>query len=217
MCFSASASFLAGGALSATGVVTIKKAEKKSELPFASLPLLFGLQQTVEGILWLALGNNASVLASVMTFIFSLFAYAFWPVFVPFAVRTMETVAWRKKVLSVLASIGLAIGVYLLYYIVKYPVTAMIGHHHIEYTQIVPFGYHMFWAYLGVSSLSCFLSSHTFVRVFGVLMFLSVPASYYIHSAAFVSIWCFFAALLSVVVYLHFRVQKSKHQRHIRS
>ena len=45
MCFSATASFITGGVLSAVGVVTIKKAEKKSEIPFASIPLLFGIQQ----------------------------------------------------------------------------------------------------------------------------------------------------------------------------
>jgi hypothetical protein len=47
MCFSATASFVAAGSLAAIGTATIKKAQHRSELPFATIPLLFGIQQTV--------------------------------------------------------------------------------------------------------------------------------------------------------------------------
>jgi len=44
MCFSATASFVAGSALSAVGVATVKKAKRKTEIPFALIPLLFGVR-----------------------------------------------------------------------------------------------------------------------------------------------------------------------------
>ena len=44
MCFSATASFVAGTSLSAIGVATIRKAERPSEFPFALIPLLFGFR-----------------------------------------------------------------------------------------------------------------------------------------------------------------------------
>jgi len=50
MCFSATASFVAGTSLSAI------------ELPFAMIPLLFGIQQLVEGIIWLTFRYDAPVL-----------------------------------------------------------------------------------------------------------------------------------------------------------
>jgi hypothetical protein len=59
MCFSASASFIAGGALTAVGVVTLKKTENKKEIPFAAIPLLFGIQQLIEGVIWLTLRHHA--------------------------------------------------------------------------------------------------------------------------------------------------------------
>jgi len=62
MCFSATASFVAGTSLSAIGVATIRKAERRSELPFAMIPLLFGIQQLVEGIIWLTFRYDAPVL-----------------------------------------------------------------------------------------------------------------------------------------------------------
>ena len=32
--------------------MTVKKAERKAELPFAAIPLLFGVQQILEGIIF---------------------------------------------------------------------------------------------------------------------------------------------------------------------
>lgn len=48
MCFSASASF---------GVASIKKTHHPSQLLFASIPFIFGVQQIAEGLLWLTLSN----------------------------------------------------------------------------------------------------------------------------------------------------------------
>jgi len=53
MCFSASASFIAGASLFAVGVATLKRARARAELPFAMIPLLFGIQQLTEGVIWL--------------------------------------------------------------------------------------------------------------------------------------------------------------------
>jgi len=71
MCFSATASFVAGTSLSAIGVATIRKAERRSELPFAMIPLLFGIQQLVEGIIWLTFRYDAPVLKQTMTYVYS--------------------------------------------------------------------------------------------------------------------------------------------------
>ncbi|MHA4807858.1 DUF6629 family protein [Flavitalea flava] len=79
MCFSATASFISGGVLSAVGVLLIKKTEKKSGFPFASIPLLFGIQQIGEGIIWLTFHNNTPELKIVMTFIYSVFSHVLWP------------------------------------------------------------------------------------------------------------------------------------------
>lgn len=38
MCFSATASFIAGVSLSVLGVATVKKAKRKAEIPFAMIP-----------------------------------------------------------------------------------------------------------------------------------------------------------------------------------
>ena len=52
MCFSAAASFTAGAALSVVGVITVRRSRGAVELPLALVPLLFGIQQITEGVLW---------------------------------------------------------------------------------------------------------------------------------------------------------------------
>src|SRR5579871_3876926 len=110
MCFSATASFIAGGTLSTIGGATVKQVKKKSEFPFAAIPLLFGIQQIIEGILWLSFYYNLVLIRAVSTFLFSLFAYSLWPAFVPFSVKLLEPSSVRKKVLSVLQAIGGVVG-----------------------------------------------------------------------------------------------------------
>lgn len=59
--------------------------------------------------------------------------------------------------------------------------------------------------YLAATCVSCFFSSHRFVKLFGVLALLSYIAAYLAYVMAVTSVWCFFAAILSVLIYLHLR------------
>lgn len=61
--------------------------------------------------------------------------------------------------------------------------------------------------YLAATCVSRFFSSHGFVKLFGVLSLLSFIAAYLVHVGARVSIWCFFAAILSLLIYLHLRLR----------
>ena len=135
MCFSASASFIAGASLSAVGGTTLIKAKRKAEIPFAMIPLLFGIQQITEGIIWLTFRLDASLLKMTMTFVYSLFSHVLWPIFMPFSIALLETVPWRKKIISALQLTGIAVGLYLLYFILKFPVTAEVLDKHIVYVS----------------------------------------------------------------------------------
>ena len=94
MCFSAPASFIAGAALSATGVATIRMTSRRAQRPFAAIPLLFGIQQIVEGMIWLSFGDASPVPNATLTFAYSLFSHVLWPIYMPYAVGRLETIAW---------------------------------------------------------------------------------------------------------------------------
>ena len=55
MCFSASISFTTAAVLTVAGVITLKNTSNKKEYILASFPLIFALQQFVEGLSWLYL------------------------------------------------------------------------------------------------------------------------------------------------------------------
>ena len=62
MCFSATASFTAGAGLLVIGAITIRLSRDRAELPFAAIPVLFGVQQLIEGALWLTFPDKAPLL-----------------------------------------------------------------------------------------------------------------------------------------------------------
>jgi hypothetical protein len=205
MCFSAAASLIAGTALSGFGVVALTKTQTRSELPFALIPLLFGVQQLSEGVIWLTFNPDAPVIRQAITYVYSGFSHMLWPIFVPFAMGFMESVPWRRKAIFAFEAAGATVGLYLLYFIVTGPLVAEVVSRNIVYVSphfyIVP----MMVLYLLATCVSCFFSSHGFVRLFGVLALAFFVAAYFVHAMALVSIWCFFAAILSVLIYVHLR------------
>ena len=205
MCFSAPASFIAGTPLTAIGVAALRKTEARSEIPFAMIPLLSGIQQLIEGVIWLTFSNDAPMLKQTMTYVYSGFSHVLWPIYVPFAMGLMEAVQWRRKVFLAFGVVGVAVGLYLLYYIVVTPMVAEVVGSHIVYDSPHFYLIPVMILYIVATCISCFFSSHGFVKLFGSLMLLSFIASYIVHVMALVSIWCFFAAVLSLLVYLHLR------------
>jgi len=205
MCFSASASFIAGTTLCLIGVATLKKTKSVTEQPFAMIPVLFGIQQLTEGVIWLTFRYEVPVLKQTTTFIYSIFSHVLWPIYVPFAIGVMETVRWRRKAILVFGIAGVVVGLYLLYFLVKGPLVAEVIGRHIVYISPHFFTIPVMVLYLAATCFSCFFSSHLFVKLFGGLMLLSFITAYLVHIKALVSIWCFFAAILSLLIYLHFR------------
>jgi hypothetical protein len=205
MCFSASASFTAGITLSAIGVATLRSTKAPTELPFATIPLLFGIQQLTEGVIWLTFSHDAPLLKQIMTYVYSGFSHVLWPMYVPFAIGILEAVRWRKRTIFVFQAAGIAVGLYLLYFIVTRPVFAEVVGKHIVYVSPHFHQVPTIVFYLAATCVSCFFSSHKFVNMFGVLALLSFIAAYVVQVSAFFSIWCFFAAILSLLVYFHLR------------
>lgn len=209
MCFSASASFIAGTALLGVGGATIRLTQRKAELPFATIPLLFGLQQIIEGMIWLSFHEQSPLPVKTLTLIYSLFSHVVWPMFVPFAVGLLETVPWRKKALVACQVAGTVVGLYLLYFIFQFPVTAHVLGQHIVYESPHFYINEVMILYLIATCASSFVSRHRNIRLFGALSLGSFAIAYAIHAETTVSVWCFFAAALSIVVYAYFWKERS--------
>jgi hypothetical protein len=205
MCFSATASFIAGASLSGAGLATLRLRTRPAELPFAAIPLLFGIQQLIEGLVWLSFQPTAPLPNASLTFVYSLFSHVLWPIYVPFAVGLLEPVAWRRRALLVTQAAGISVGLYLLYFLLQFPVTSKVLGQHIVYESPHFYIQTVMVLYLIATCLSSMLSSHRIIRWFGVLSLATFVAAYAIHAATLVSVWCFFAAVLSFIVYAFFR------------
>jgi hypothetical protein len=107
MCFSASASFGAGAALTVLGVLSLRKSESRSHIMFASIPLLFAAQQFTEGFVWLSFINPKFAGLNVWgTYIFMAFAQIVWPAWVPWSIYFLETNPSAKSFSSYLRLLG---------------------------------------------------------------------------------------------------------------
>ena len=208
MCFSATASFVAGATLVTAGIATLRLASRPSEIPFAAIPLLFGIQQLIEGLIWLSFGTTPPLPNPPLTFIYSLFSHVLWPIYVPFAVLLLEAVPWRRRALLATQFAGLAVGLYLLYFLAQFPVTSRVLGRHIVYESPHFYILAVMLLYGSATCVSGMLSSHRIIRLFGVLALFTFLAAYAIHVATLVSVWCFFAAILSFIVYGYFRSER---------
>lgn len=204
MCFSATASFTAGTLLSGVGTLTLHKSRGKLELPIALVPLLFGIQQLTEGFVWLSLRNDLPQVRVWATYIYSMFSHVLWPIFVPFAILLVEVTRRRRTAITAFLALGVGVGLYLLYFIIRFPVTARIYNRSIFYDSPHFFIGGVLVVYFLATCISGLFSSHRCINVFGVLAFVLAIAAYEVSVKTFVSVWCFFAAVLSVLVYIHF-------------
>ena len=206
MCFSATASFSVAAATAVIGVAAVRQATHWRDLPLAAVPLLFATQQAVEGLLWLQLsGGGDGGQIAVLGFTFLVFAEVVWPSYAALAVLLVEPDHRRRRALWVVAAIGVALSIHLLIgRLDALPDIAIRGHSIGYGSDVDPFS----WRQLPYVLCTCgalLLSSHRMVQAVGILVLIGFLVSAYFYLASFVSVWCFFAAADSTLLYFHFR------------
>lgn len=206
MCFSATASFVAAGTIGGVGAATLAKVDDAADLPLATIPLLFGIQQATEGVLWLALQNpELAAWGGPATYVYSLFSHVLWPMLVPFAALALERDRRRRIALGALLGLGFSVGLYLLFFMVTDPVTSEIVNHSIRYDYHHHYPGATLALYLIAVCVPGVVSSQGILRFFGAALVVAFVLAVTVYTSTFFSVWCFFAAGLSVMLYLHFR------------
>ena len=206
MSCSATVSFTLFGALVPAGIYAIARSRRSNRawLPSAAAPLAFGIQQGFEGFVWLGIqgGNEARVSIASRGFLF--FSHFFWLGWVPLSVWMIETNLVRKRVVATLAVIGFVYGlsIFLPSFLIGDWLAIEIVNQSLEYrTTLIYDGFvsrtalRLFYAAIVVSAL--LLSIDRRIQVFGALVAVSMVVTYAFFAYAFISIWCFFAAILS--------------------
>jgi hypothetical protein len=208
LCFSAEASFGMSVALVPAGIYCLRNAIAKDYrwLPLAALPVIAGLQQACEGLVWMELGRSDPGAIRLTSLLFLFFAVCFWPIWIPFS---SFFVALRKPVkwlLVLMTFCGLAGGLGSYLPVASHPdlLRTEIVHHSVHY-RIAPLPEFAFWPqvvwqllYLANVSMPLILSARKGLLVFGIGLIVAAVSSHLLFWYAFESVWCFFAALLSI-------------------
>jgi hypothetical protein len=225
MCFSATVSYSAAAVLVATGVYAVQQARQlhRPYLMWALVPGLFGLQQAFEGRVWQELdaGNAGAAVPFALGFhFFSHFLWLWWLPLASYlvepeqtgqAVQISGTGKIRKRVMAGCAMFGAFAGTMVYSVMLFHPewMSVAVREHSIVYDFSVPFRspFHLPITPAALYALTIlvplFISSHRLIRIFGVLAALSMLLASEAYGYAYVSVWCFFAAVLSLyLVYM---------------
>ena len=202
ICFSATASFAAGAVLLAVGSIAVRRAHKP-EYAYAAIPLLFGIQQLIEGMLWLVLAERSSS-QQCLTVGYLGFANILWPIYAPLAIWLMETQSTHRQRLLLPLIAGVITAIFFIYAIATHSVSADIVRSHIRYRLPHDNEEIMFAFYATATCLAPLLSSYKSVRLLGSVIIASMIAAYVFYTIWFASVWCYFAALISMLILLHF-------------
>ncbi len=206
MCFGPAASFTASAFLASMGTAIFKNIRSRKEILFAAFPALFAVQQFIEGLLWAALEKGGSeAITRGLTLAYLLFAYSLWPILCPLSVYAIEYNPRRKKILQVFIFLGTVTSLYLLFFILSHPVYSTVVNCSIRYKTFVAGANWFTGIYLLVTLGSYFLSSQKAILIFGLPNILFCVIAFLIYDKTFISVWCFFAAVISANLYFFLR------------
>jgi hypothetical protein len=210
MCFSATASFSAAGVLGVIGLLSLRQIRGHNNYAaIAAVPLLFAFQQASEGVVWLTMGNpELRSLHVTAIYIFLFFAMCVWPTWVPLSVWLSEPQHDKKKLVAVITGIGSLITLASVYLLLRNPLHAQVFNCSIWYNSA---GKDLATGPLAVAIYAfavlapLFISSLPRARLFAGAVLGSCIFTYVWMNTVFTSVWCFFAAILSAMIYWSLR------------
>lgn len=208
MCFSAEASFTVGTVIGAIGALTLKKTGFGRYSLLAAIPLLFALQQYAEGFVWLHLNGtytNAQALMLLSQF-FLFFAWIMWPVYIPLAFTVSEPPGMRRGIMITALIVGLGVSLLDLASLLQHAVVPTILENSIDYGITSP-EQNLVYAFATLTPF--FVSSIPRMGFFGLALVISYIAAQIVWALAFTSVWCFFVAASSLVLYWVIPAKKS--------
>jgi hypothetical protein len=183
----------------------------------ALVPLVFAAQQFSEGLVWVGLDTHLPDLVQRASLFFLFFAIPFWPFWIPFCLLPVERKPAGRCLLAAM-TLASVIWIWLSFPLFiepgERPVTREV-HHSIQYdieelptfqTAAPVVWRSLYLAAICIPILVVGLGHRVrFQLIGGVAVVTGFLISYLVFWYAFTSVWCFFAACLSVYLCYFFR------------
>lgn len=203
MCWSATADVVIGTGVVVVGAVAVALVRDRRDLPLAALPLLLGAHQLIEAHVWASSTGEGSVVTGGFVTVWTLIAFAVLPVYVPFALLIGERE--RRRVQWVAAAVGGPVAV-VMTVSVAHGSTATDHGHVLDYGAGIPLLPLVLVGYLVAACVPFLSSPEPTMRELGVALVIGAAVAGIVDLLAFASMWCAFAAVVSVLV-----VRRTRH------
>jgi hypothetical protein len=173
----------------------------------AAAPILFGAQQAAEGVVWLTIGAPSdTMLQRLGVDVFLGFALVVWPLWVPLSLQRIERDAGRRRILAGLCWFAGGVSASAAVLLSRWQPFAQVAGHSLRYdypgTSDTALHVLLVLAYIASTVVPFFVSTSKLARTLGTTLVVSVVAAALIRREALTSVWCFFAAILSGVIFL---------------
>lgn len=223
MCFSATVSYGAAAVLVTTGLYAMRQT-RRLHPPYrmwALVPVFFGVQQAFEGRVWQMLDAGTASAAVPYAMGFHFFSHFLWLWWLPLGCYLVEPGKMRARVIAGCAMFGAFAGTLVYSVMLSHPewMSVAVREHSILYSFSVPYrsSIHLPLTPASLYALTIlvplFISSHSKIRIFGVLAVMSMILAAETYAYAYVSVWCFFAAVLSLYLVYMIRNLAAKSHR----
>jgi len=219
LCLCAEVSFSLSGALLIGGSYCVKKAVQadRAALPLAIVPIMFGLQQFCEGWVWVGLHRGDAHLVTLAAAGFLFFAMCFWPAWIPFSMLFVERRGWVHKWLWAMTLVGIAIGLLTIVPLIvdtswlHVEVEGRSLHYHVDSSPAFRLLPNIVWqaVYFVAVASPLIIATNRKLLHFGMALILSAAATHIFAPTGFASVWCCFAAAMSLyIVTLFYRMPR---------
>ena len=210
MCFSATANFVGSAVLGGIGVATLTEVKHRRELLFAAMPCLFAVHQFIEGFVWLGLDG---ILSPTVTrnagAAYVLYAQGLLPFLLPLSVLLLEPTLKLRRQMLPFTILGGALMLYMLWGLIAYPLQVSMQDNSIVYVNIITTTTLIAILYVIATCGSLFFSGFRDLITLAWLNLVGLLVVMLVKRYAFTSIWCAYAAIVSVIIYFFFRRSRS--------
>lgn len=205
MCFSPTASFTSSAGLAVVGVATLARTNHPKEWLFGAIPLLFAWHQFCEGMVWLGLRHHLGVgTLAGWGFVYMLYAQALLPLLMPLAVWLIEPDKTRRRRILPFLLLGAGLAVYILWALLSFDTHILVRGHSVVYHNAGTRSDVVVVLYVIATCGSLFFSGYRYIVALAVLNLIGLLVVLLVKQYAFTSIWCAYAAFISVLIYGHF-------------
>ena len=205
MCLSPEVDLAAAVVTGAIAVDTLRRNKNPDAKLLAVIPAIFTVHNIASALMWWGLlGSLSHSYAFPAQWLYEFIAFVLWPAYIPLAVRKMETIKSRIRLMNIFWAYGLVNAGWHLWRLTRGDITATPQHHFVSFSfpndpTLVGIGY------VVATCAVIFLSSHRELVIWGVLNAAVVAALTAASSNGVPSVWCWWAAVTSIYLNIFIR------------